>query len=313
MKIRRTIVTRLLAENEAALSCLAREEERTERLKGVERAIDALFARYLEELYSPRRLFLRPGLIIDRRMRTDEPEYLDREDFPTERRQRMIRDLDRFNRALFTYHRFLKHIRPIVDALHARGRRPVRILDLGSGHGAFPIALAKLARKEGLAIAVTGSDISPAYVEVARENARNARADVDFIEANAFDLDGIESKGFDIVTCTQSLHHFTPGQLARIFCEAVRITTAHVLFIDGRRTPLFVPTIGVATLLVTGSLDLVHDAVISIRRMYHPEELRLIAAPAPFLRPLRTTISRMGLTHSTLEGEILGEAESGRP
>ncbi len=304
MNLRRTIATRLIEEAKDHLREIAQEADRKRRLAAVERVIDDLFGRYLEELYTTRHLLRHPTLRLDRRMRTDEPEYLDREDFPKARRQRMIQDLDRFNRALLTYPRFLRHIRPTIERLQQKGHHPVRILDLGSGHGAFPIALWRLARDRGMRLSVTGSDISPAYVEVARENARKVGAEVAFIEANAFDLSSFDGETFDIVTCTQSLHHFTPGQLARILCEAVRVTRGAVLFIDGRRTPLFVPGIALATFLITRNRDLVHDGVISIRRMYHGEELRLIAAPATFLRPLSLTVSGIGLTHATLTCEV---------
>lgn len=59
----------------------------------------------------------------------------------------------------------------------------IRILDIGTGSGCIPITL----KAEMASADVWGMDISPAALEVARENARALNAEVHFIYADIFD------------------------------------------------------------------------------------------------------------------------------
>lgn len=67
------------------------------------------------------------------------------------------------------------------------------VLDIGVGSGAIAITL-KLERPD---TAVTGVDISPKALEIARENAENLGADVRFFESDLFQA--VEGEKFDLV------------------------------------------------------------------------------------------------------------------
>ncbi len=67
--------------------------------------------------------------------------------------------------------------------LSAHGKEPLRLLDIGTGSGAIAVTLA--AERPGWQ--VTAMDISPDALEVARNNAKNLGAPVDFVQADILD------------------------------------------------------------------------------------------------------------------------------
>jgi ubiquinone/menaquinone biosynthesis C-methylase UbiE len=81
-----------------------------------------------------------------------------------------------------------------------------RILDVGTGPGYLPVALALRAPR----LAIDGIDLSPAMVTIARNNtAKSGVGDrVTFQCANAADLPFADNS-FDLVLSTLSLHHWS--------------------------------------------------------------------------------------------------------
>ena len=80
----------------------------------------------------------------------------------------------------------------IVD--RHRDRSDLRVLDVGCGSGAISVALARnfpFSR-------VTGLDVSPEAIEIARGNAEALKANVSFVQADIFAWRG-EPDSFDIV------------------------------------------------------------------------------------------------------------------
>lgn len=89
-----------------------------------------------------------------------------------------------------------------VDAILARVEPPpgASILDLGSGAGARAIELARRGYR------VTGIDIVPAFVDYARESAREAGVDVRFLNADMREFE--EPRAYDVALCVFNLFGF---------------------------------------------------------------------------------------------------------
>lgn len=79
-----------------------------------------------------------------------------------------------------------------------------RILDIGTGPGYLPIELAKL----NFNLDILGIDLSSKMVDIARENAKRAKAkNVAFEVADANELP-YENNSFDFILSTGALHHW---------------------------------------------------------------------------------------------------------
>lgn len=219
---------------------------------------------------------------LDRAVRTDEIEYLDDPDFPEDVKQRMVRALHHLNLSFFSYHRFVRILAPLVREAAARHGRPARVLELASGSGEFTLAMARLAVRRRLPVVITGSDYIPTHVAEGNRRARERGLPVEFREINAFAMDKSVAPGeFDIVFIAQSIHHFSPGQLAMMIAQARATATTAFVGVDGYRClPLVGILPGLAALKLRKSF--IHDAWITSRRLFTELELSLaagIAAP----------------------------------
>lgn len=212
---------------------------------------------------------------LDRWLRTDVAEYLDQPEVPDAAKVDIVARLDRLNRALHAYQRFFAVLRPVITAVYRRERRPVRILELASGSGNFTLALARQARAAGLPVAVSGSDYLAAHVAEGARRAAAAGLEVAFREVNAFDMHNVGEGEFDLVFLAQTMHHFSPGQLARMVEQATR-KTPHFIGIDVRRS-LHVWGIVPAMVALNPHWGFLHDGIVSLRKMYSEPELALIA------------------------------------
>jgi ubiquinone/menaquinone biosynthesis C-methylase UbiE len=81
------------------------------------------------------------------------------------------------------------------------------VLKVAPGPGYFAIEMARLGR-----LHVTGLDISHTFVEIARENARQAGVSVDFQQGDASRMPFAE-RSFDLIICQAAFKNFRrPGK-----------------------------------------------------------------------------------------------------
>jgi 2-polyprenyl-3-methyl-5-hydroxy-6-metoxy-1,4-benzoquinol methylase len=210
---------------------------------------------------------------------TDTAEYLDNDNLDPSTRVRIVAHLDRMNELLQSYWAFFAHLRPLLDQ-----NRATTVLDVASGHGGFAVAAARLAADAGLPAELTASDIKPEYLSLGEKTAREKALDVRFVLQDALDLTNLRPGSYDVLTCTQSLHHFSPGQVAVMFSEASRVARRGVVFIDGERGALNAAAIASLGLFVFRDRAFTHDVLISFRRFFVAEELQLLAALTPLGR-----------------------------
>lgn len=204
-------------------------------------------------------------------------EYLDDPHLDPEKRLSIVSRLDGMNAMLGSYALFFEYLMPLLS----KDRR-TKVLDLAAGHGGFALAAAALAERTGCAVSVVASDIKREYLDLGARRARSAGLDVRFHVQDALDLSNLEAGEYDVVTCTQSLHHFRPGQVAVMFAEAARVARRGVLFIDGARSALNAMAVVGFGLIAYRDSAFAHDALISFRRFFVPEELDLLARLSPW-------------------------------
>jgi hypothetical protein len=217
---------------------------------------------------------------IDQRLYKNEEELLDDPSFPEDQRARALDGLHRLNEQFGSYETFISILTPLLDAAEARSSGPIRIHDLAAGHGGFALLLKQ---RLGGRADLEASDLKDEYLALGRARAAALGVEVGFFVEDALAIEGARARGADVITCTQSIHHFTPGMVARMLGEAARAAKVGACFIDGERSFLFYGLLAVATTLSSRSYVLLHDGLVSLRRMFYEEELGLLAALAPGL------------------------------
>lgn len=211
---------------------------------------------------------------IDRLSRSEAPERCDDETLAKPERQAILECVTWLNEELGFYDTFLV----LAETDLAPRTGPVRVLELAAGRGELALALKD---RFGDAVDVVATDLSADYLELGCASAVERGLEVAFMERDALDLHDVADDAFDVVVCTQSLHHFSPGQVARLLAEASRVASRAVWLVDGERTLVGAAALGGAVALHTGSWNAVHDTVVSLRKMYTEEELGLLASLAP--------------------------------
>ncbi len=225
---------------------------------------------------------------LDRVLQRDRPEWLDDPSFDMALRVRTLDRLDLLNTVIGSYDSFATVLEPAVERARAAGvKRPV-VVDLASGHAGFALLMAeRLGAREGR-VRVVATDLVTEYLDLGREKARAlglGEDAVSFVAQDALDLDDLPEKigaPVDVICCTQSVHHFSPGMVARLLGEASAHARHGVVFVDGERDPLaFAMVVLFGAALSRFGAPFVHDSLVSIRRMFTEQELHLIARLAP--------------------------------
>lgn len=111
------------------------------------------------------------------------------------------------------YQRRIENIEPLLmKFMKERGR----VLDLACGVGGFSFLL------EDLGFEVVGLDNSNFMLEKAREFAKERESRVKFVEGDARELP-FGDNSFEYVLFIDSLVHFEPSDLSRVFREVARV------------------------------------------------------------------------------------------
>jgi SAM-dependent methyltransferase len=214
--------------------------------------------------------------LLDRVVRCEDQEYMDEPSTDGEEKAAMVRALDRMNDLTMIYRHQVELLEPTLVELSQERKGPVRVLELAAGSGGLAFALAEHARNKGIRIEITASDIVPESVEAGRRAAADRGLAVDFKVVNAFDLSGIAGDAIDMVVVSQSLHHFTPGQLSLMIAGAGNLGASVFVGIDGHRSTLLLAGVPFVASL-QGIAEFTGDAFTSARKFYSDIELDIIA------------------------------------
>jgi SAM-dependent methyltransferase len=242
--------------------------------------------------------FSKVAVAIDAALRTDAVEHMDEPGYSERGKLAIALGLHLMHLASASYRRFFGLLAPILHEVEERHLRPARVLELASGSGGFAFAAASLARRRHVNVEITGSDVVPLYVSRGQRRAAETRAPVSFRILDALEMKDVSDGAYDVVFVAQSIHHFSPGKLARMIAGSRRVATTAFVSIDGYRSlPMVAFVAGLALLSMQPAM--IHDAVISVRKFYGEAELEAIARMAAptarieigRLRPLDTTLT----------------------
>lgn len=204
---------------------------------------------------------------LSRRLQTDRPEYLDRDDVDDLKRS-VVRALDRGGRRP-RFGTYEKHARLALGEVP--DNPSPRILEIGAGLGGLSRKLLELHPTAE----VTVTDVDPSFVAdiAAGDLGGHPRATVQVMDATAIDApDGY----YDLAVFALSLHHLTPDRAVRVIAEGTR-AAKRLLIIDVRRPSPPLHAAMLAAVLPFVRVPVIHDAVISGLRAYSPSALRTLA------------------------------------
>jgi SAM-dependent methyltransferase len=207
-------------------------------------------------------------------------ELIDLDTTPDPVKQRIMLDVERLNRWLRMYPLWLRTIgRLILEARRTTRGKPVRVLDVGAGHGRLLFEIEDWARKRRVAVELHGLEYDEASVakaqRVAGEEGRRAHIFVGDGRALPF-----ETGAMDVVCSTFMMHHLPAGDVARVLAEIDRVAAVNWFVFDVRRTMAVFP--GLWALLRVGAFEAPsrHDALASLRRSYTVAELEALLRAA---------------------------------
>ena len=107
--------------------------------------------------------------------------------------------------------------RPIWQLAQAQRDRPFRVLDIATGSADIPIALAKRAAKCGIELEIDACDISEQALAFAETAAASGTARPRLFQHDILQLD--IPQPYDVVMCSQFLHHLTEAQAAGVLAR----------------------------------------------------------------------------------------------
>jgi len=154
---------------------------------------------------------------------------------------------------------------------------PLRVLDIATASGDIPVALWRRAKRAKVSLDISGCDISPRAIALAREKSFLAKCPIRFFEHDVL-RDGVP-EGYDVVTCSLFLHHLEDAQAVALLSELPSVTRAFMILDLVRSRPGYVLAYW-GSPLVTTSQVVGLDAPLSVMSAYTVAEAHALARRA---------------------------------
>lgn len=235
---------------------------------------------------------------LDFTQRSGQDELMDTEPVAFGEFEACLKDLAWVNRVTGAYGPTLG----FFDRLRGRCRglgRPLRVLDVGSGHGDMLRHVDRWARVHGVEVALTGIDLNPSSRRAAMA-ATPVDREIHWVTADAFDY--APAAGVDVVISSLFTHHLADPQVVR-FVAWMESTARVGWFVnDLHRHPVPYHVFRVASRLARLHRFVQHDGPVSIARAFVPDDWRRIVAAAGmdpadvdirWRMPFRLTVARV--------------------
>jgi SAM-dependent methyltransferase len=161
----------------------------------------------------------------------DEPSPLNLPEAPPHLRERLYDQQRALRAATRAGWWLMRDLAPRLEAL-ARTHRPLRVLDLACGAGDLTAALAREARRRGIALELTAADQEEVALQMTREALQGVGADVELRLLAPRDLSALASGAVDLVFGAGLLHRLRPDAIARLLVEARRVSTGGIYLVD---------------------------------------------------------------------------------
>ncbi|HEX9867402.1 MAG TPA: methyltransferase domain-containing protein [Candidatus Tectomicrobia bacterium] len=209
--------------------------------------------------------------------RIDGEEWLDHGHGTPEDIDQSLADLSCINRWLGGMRGLAPHLYPRVRACRTA---PVQVLDLGAGGCTIPAAVARWARQESMPLHIVALDLHQTHLQWARKHVLEW-PEIAFVQGDVLALPFAEGC-VDFVISSLFLHHFTADTLIQMLPIWACLARRSLIMMDLVRHPLPYWFMKATSPVFARSSITRHDAAVSIRRAYRPQELQGIAVAAGF-------------------------------
>ena len=203
--------------------------------------------------------------------RSRQSEWMDRADNRPDDLAGALRDIGLTNRWLGGRDAVLSAIEPHLTASSGT----LEILDVGTGGGDIPLAIADRAKRLGREARVVGLDVDPVTLSIAAR-AAGTSAGVRLLCGDAQRLP-FGDRSFDLVIASMFLHHFDHESIVHMLGRFRRIARRAVVINDLRRHRVPWAFISIVSRLTARHPMYVHDAPLSVLRGFTPDELERAA------------------------------------
>jgi ubiquinone/menaquinone biosynthesis C-methylase UbiE len=210
-----------------------------------------------------------------RRFDPDHPELLDRPGMDRELLREELQTLENCNRRLGGHDLALRYVKRFVEST---GTTSLNILDLGTGSGDIPRAIAAWARERQLPVAITAVDGNSEILQIAHKSCDSWPE----IRLEQHDLRALPyvAGSFDLVLCSLVLHHFASTEAVAVLQSIHTLARRGYVVNDLRRNWLAIWSTELLVRAVSRSAVFRHDAAQSCRAAFTVEELRAMAERA---------------------------------
>jgi SAM-dependent methyltransferase len=203
-------------------------------------------------------------------------EYLDDPTINAQVAERSMGDVARSNALFGGAHAVLAELDDLLRDASAQSR--VTLLDVGTGLGDIPARVRAAAARRGVTMFTVGLDASETLTLAAHSSA------LPVMRADARRLP-IADRAFDVVLCSQLLHHFRADEGVTLLRELNRVARRRVVISDIRRSWLAVAGIWIASWPLRFHPVSRHDGVISVLRGFTRDELTAAVRSAVGVTP----------------------------
>lgn len=195
------------------------------------------------------------------------PELMDDPGLDPAEHRRALAGLARLNWLTGSAGLLWRAMRPLA------GELPLRILDVATGCGDVPAALARRARRAGVPIEIQACDISETAIATAKAKA----SDIHYFRHDVL-TDPLPT-GFDAVTCSLFLHHLSEASAVKLLAAMARAGRA--LFVnDLSRSRMNHALVWLTCRALSRSPVVHHDGPVSVRAAFTRSEALSLAERA---------------------------------
>jgi 2-polyprenyl-3-methyl-5-hydroxy-6-metoxy-1,4-benzoquinol methylase len=206
-------------------------------------------------------------------------EYLDDPVINARLAKRSMGDVARSNALFGGAHAVLAELDDLfLSPSRPEGTRSFTLLDVGTGLGDIPARVRTEAARRGVTACTVGLDTSETLALAARDSM------LPVMRADALRLP-VADRAFDVVLCSQLLHHFSGPAGATLLRELDRVARRRVIVSDIRRSWLAAAGIWLVSWPLRFHPVSRHDGVVSVLRGFTRDELASIVHAAVGVTP----------------------------